>query len=104
MGCEIIWKGRTYTHRVAVVKSEKCFSFTGRDITHVNQLNQLVYLNLCAPLSAVEDEHATRELKPDAKSKFCSVQKIPLAMQYQFKKKLAKLEGQGIRESVAPES
>ena len=32
LGCEIIWNGRTYTHRIAVIQSEKHLSLIGRKV------------------------------------------------------------------------
>ena len=51
-----IRKRRVYTYWVAVVENEKRFSLIGRGITYVNQINQLEYLKLIAPLRAVKSQ------------------------------------------------
>ena len=98
----IPWKRCKCTHRVAGIKVEKYCRLNGRDLTHINQINQLEDSSLTASLLPVKGQPATMKLKADAKTMFCRIRKVPLALQDQVKKELAKLESQGIIELAEP--
>ena len=62
---KLTWKGRKHTSS-SVIESEKRFASIGRDITHINQFNQLEDMNPTALSPAVESQPATMKLEPDA--------------------------------------
>ena len=99
LDCEMVWKGRTYTCRVAVLESEKRFGSTGRDITQINYINQSGDVNFIAPLPAVKGQFATMKLKPDAKLLFFVLGMSHLPHRIKSKRNIT-LEAQEIMESV----
>ena len=79
---EIKSKRRTYTYRVAVMKSENCHGLIGRDITQSNRLTRRFQPH-CILTSRLRTT-CNKKMKPKAKPMFCHVGKVPIVLQDQL--------------------